>query len=325
MRWLTDQPESTAGFLPPPLVWRSGADLPDEQDRALAPWLASGRDWWMADGEVDARFPQRRIAVIDHAATSQFSALGDALKAGVSLPDGLVAIALTGERFHGQRQRPWTALRGNLHLTAHYLMKGSAARLQAGLAMAPAVAATEAILALSGGHLKPAIKWTNDVLLAGKKVAGVLTSTVVESRQVQQVLFGMGVNVEQVPDFPLPPWVPPPGALVESDPSLCGALPRVLSAVVRAMDDAVAQLRGGDTDSLFERYRSRAAFLGRNVVIWPDGKDPDSGVSPLAHGRVEELRPDLSLRISGCAEPVASGRMVLHEPGGWDFPYRGKP
>ena len=326
MRWLTDNPETAAGFLPSSVCWQPAGDLLTESDRALAPWLAEKRPLWLADvEEADARYARRRWVVIDHAEQSQFSALLDALKEGLSLPDGLVALALTGRRFHGQRQRPWSAVRGNLHLTVHYPLTGPADRLQAGLAMAPAVAVAEAIQAVSAGRLQPAIKWTNDVLINGCKVAGVLTSTTIENRQIQHVLFGVGVNVASVPDLVPSPWAPPPGALAAFDPALAGAMPSVLAAVVRALDDAVELLRVGDSASLFERYRNRAAFLNRDVSIWPDASPDGATAVPLARGRVVELHPDLSLRLAGVAAPVTSGRMVLEDGRGWRCDLSGKP
>lgn len=52
--------------------------------------------------------------------------------------------------------------------------------------------------------IKPQIKWPNDILINGKKVAGILTEMQAEQDQIQYVVIGIGLNVNQsLEDFPL--------------------------------------------------------------------------------------------------------------------------
>lgn len=313
IRWWTDRPEASTGWLPPGATWTRGDPAGD--DALIWSVVGGGAPAFrceQADLEGTA-FPQRRWVIIDSAPASQFDALVEALKRGVALPDGLICLALSGRNFHGQRSRPWVAERGNLHLTAHYRLIGSAAALQAGLTMAPAVAAAQAIRAVSDGRLDPRIKWVNDVLLDGRKVAGVITSTGIESDALRHVVFGIGLNIDRAPVFALEAAATPPGALADVDPSLRGALPRVAQAVVRALDASVARLRAGDVSALYEAYRERAGFLGRRVSIWPESPDAAHAGAPIARGRVAELNPDLSLHLEEPSARVTSGRMVLED------------
>ncbi|HYR96890.1 MAG TPA: biotin--[acetyl-CoA-carboxylase] ligase [Candidatus Binatus sp.] len=55
-------------------------------------------------------------------------------------------------------------------------------------------AAVAAAVAEETGH-RPAIKWPNDVLLDGRKVAGILTEMEAEVERVQHVIVGIGVNL----------------------------------------------------------------------------------------------------------------------------------
>ena len=43
--------------------------------------------------------------------------------------------------------------------------------------------------------LKPEIKWPNDLLIGGKKVAGILTELSAELDRVKHVILGIGVDV----------------------------------------------------------------------------------------------------------------------------------
>src|SRR3972149_588896 len=41
----------------------------------------------------------------------------------------------------------------------------------------------------------PAIKWPNDILLRGKKLAGILTDSSCDSKRIEFVILGIGVNL----------------------------------------------------------------------------------------------------------------------------------
>nr|WP_226534977.1 biotin--[acetyl-CoA-carboxylase] ligase [Fictibacillus halophilus] len=58
-----------------------------------------------------------------------------------------------------------------------------------------AVAASRAIEKVTG--LEAAIKWPNDLLIRGKKVAGILTELQAEADSIHSVIVGIGMNVNQ--------------------------------------------------------------------------------------------------------------------------------
>jgi BirA family biotin operon repressor/biotin-[acetyl-CoA-carboxylase] ligase len=264
--------------------------------------LGTGQTVWAAELGADPHL----VIIIDEAPTSQFTALAQALAAKTPLPSGLIAIALTGRGFRGQRGRSWQALRGNLHLCAYYLLDLPAAAVQAAVSMLPAVAAAQGIEALSNGRLKPGIKWVNDLVLLGRKVAGVLCSTQVQGERITSALFGIGINLARAPALSEQPT----GALAEHDPTLAEALPALAWAVIGALETGLKWLCTDNAEAIYRHYLERAAFLGKEVILWPEGNQAGR---PLARGRVVGLNPDLSLVLEGHQNPIRSGRMVMRE------------
>ncbi len=310
MQLYCDHPERSRPFLGPGDDWRLAGQEGDLAQagpalRALLPdaplWTASA--WPHLEGH---------LLIVDHAAQSQFLRLQQWLQAGGQVPDAFACIALEGSGFVGQRGRAWSALRGNLHLTVYRRLSSPVGDLQAGLVVLPAVAAVESVEALLGPSAPIGIKWVNDVLMNGRKVGGVLTATHVQGSRIEHVLFGIGLNVARAPALPAAPWVTPATCLAEADPSLSGALPRLLFALLECLWLGVEALLDGHASEWVERYRRRSVVVGRMVRIDPEEEaDASADGSALATGRVLALTDDLGLVLEGVPEPVRRGRVTL--------------
>lgn len=69
------------------------------------------------------------------------------------------------------------------------------------LTLITAVAVVQAIKEATG--ITANIKWPNDVLVKGKKIAGILTELQAEADQISSIIIGVGINVNQEnKDFP---------------------------------------------------------------------------------------------------------------------------
>ena len=289
-------------------------DLADQPPDVAWAWrtLAGDAPAWRLRGADLAAWPGP-VVVVSHAPASQFGRLQERLAAGDAVPDQLAAVALEGSRFRGQRGRPWATLAGNLHLSVHLTLDLPAAETQAALAVLPAVATARAIERASQGAVRPGLKWVNDLLLADRKVGGVLSASHVDGGRVRHLLLGIGVNVAARPEVPASPRALPPARLADEDPRFtdAAAWSRLLRPLLDEVTAARAALSVDHGAALVDAYRERAAFLGRRVTIWPvDGED-EASADPIARGVVEALAPDLSLRIRGVPDPVRHGRMTL--------------
>lgn len=239
--------------------------------------------------------------MIDDAPGSQFDALAAGARTANEWPPHIVAVALTGRQFHGQRGRSWQALRGNLHFTAQYTVDLDARRVTAGMTALPAVAVVAAVHTLAP-QARLRIKWVNDILHAGEKVAGVITATQAQETRISRLTIGIGINVCHRPELPVPERSIPAGTLSALQLDL-GAL---LHTLLDTLDDGVQQLATDNGVGLVARYREYADFIGRRVVLWPDEEAADQ---PLAVGRVTAMNDDLALCLEGVPAPIRKGRM----------------
>lgn len=97
----------------------------------------------------------------------------------------------------GRRGRAWVSPRGNFHATLMDRPAGPPAQV-ALLSFAAGLALREALAALAPGVYT--LKWPNDVLLNGGKVAGILLESAGAGGRVSYLAAGMGVNLIAAPD-----------------------------------------------------------------------------------------------------------------------------
>jgi BirA family transcriptional regulator, biotin operon repressor / biotin---[acetyl-CoA-carboxylase] ligase len=107
-------------------------------------------------------------------------------------PEGTVVIADEQTAGHGRLGKPWFSPPG-VNLYASVLFRPLIPpREVAGFALAGPLALSDAI---DAEGLSSTIKWPNDVLVSGKKVAGILAECATIENRVDYVILGFGVNL----------------------------------------------------------------------------------------------------------------------------------
>jgi len=161
----------------------------------------------LADGFARTRFSARlRTHALGHrllVRDTTGSTNDDAWEALGALGDGATVIALAQARGRGRAGRAWEQAPGKglalsvaLHLGCEPGQAGLVP-LAAGLAVARAARAL--------GVPRAALKWPNDVLVGGRKLAGVLCELKRAPGGGDAVVIGVGLNVSQSrDDFPAP-------------------------------------------------------------------------------------------------------------------------
>ena len=108
-------------------------------------------------------------------------------------------VALEQSAGRGRRARPWSSPRGNFHGTL-VLRPTEAAGVVALRSFAAALALRDALSGLTGFDSALTLKWPNDVLLNGGKVAGILLESMAAGAGVSHLAIGIGVNLIAAPD-----------------------------------------------------------------------------------------------------------------------------
>lgn len=150
--------------------------------------------------------------------------------------------------------------------------------------------------ALRTRALPAEIKWPNDVLLNGRKVAGILVESVWAGEDVGYLIIGIGINVlkaavpsEELLQFPATSLEESLGPYVERE--------RILHDILAGI---IAFRPHIGTNSFLASWEKALAFRGEQVQVeaGPEHGRRD-GNGALITGKLLGLEPDGSLRLSG--------------------------
>lgn len=311
MRILCDCPEVLS-------QWREFSTSPARASTpagdAAVVWRVLADDasaWELVAG--GAGLPEGLGVFIGRSEVSQFDQLLELARQNPELPPTVASIALTGENFHGQGQRPWCAESGNLHLTVFRRVNLPTAGTLEAISILPTLAVMDAFDIAADPGERTGIRWLNDVFVRGRKLAGAIAASETEADRVLALLFGVGVNVEAVPAVPGDVFVPEATSLRTAYPDTGWLLGPATFALIRALDTRVNQLCSGGKEGLLNDYRAASACLGRKVKVWPK-RTEDPAITPaLACGRVDSISPALEVCLDGVADPIAEGRLAFEE------------
>ncbi|MGL5096391.1 MAG: biotin--[acetyl-CoA-carboxylase] ligase, partial [Planctomycetia bacterium] len=152
-----------------------------------------------------------------------------------------------------------------------------------------AVGVAETVDALYG--LPARIKWPNDVLVDGRKIAGILVERP-NLNDAEAVVVGVGLNVN-IPSSSFPADLRQPAASVWSALGTPVDRSRLAAALLNRLDDLLGAAADAGPENLLKRWRERSnVAVGRTVRV--DGRETELfgvllGLDPFAGVRV--LRP----------------------------------
>ncbi|HZR16701.1 MAG TPA: biotin--[acetyl-CoA-carboxylase] ligase [Verrucomicrobiae bacterium] len=173
------------------------------------------------------------------------------------------------------------------------------------LTVASATALRAAIESRTG--LKVEIKWPNDILIAGKKVAGILTELSAELDRIKYVLVGIGVDVNlTVEDFSPELRAQATSLRIELGKPVVRI--ELAAAILTELDRQYGRVLDGEFSSVADEWESHCSTLGQRLVI-------QLGQRRLC-GRAESLGEDGALLLRtdhGHLERIVGGDVTVEK------------
>jgi BirA family biotin operon repressor/biotin-[acetyl-CoA-carboxylase] ligase len=179
-------------------------------------------------------------------------------------PEGTVVIAESQTEGRGRRGRTWFSPAGEGIYVSVILRPALSPNEASRLTLLTAVAAAETILHLTS--LSVRIKWPNDIMVRGKKLAGILTQVSTEMDAVDYIVVGLGLNV----NTPLKSF---PADLRNSATSIQaemnGPFPRIrlLRLYLEKFEDRYEMFRQSGFRPILERWKELSDIIGKRIRV----------------------------------------------------------
>ena len=183
--------------------------------------------------------------------------------AGKGVKDGTVIVAEIQTQGRGRSDRHWISPKGGVWLSV-ILRTKIAAEEAPKITLMASVAVGRTLHRL--WSLESEIKWPNDVLIAGKKICGILTEASIAGKHVNAIVVGIGINA----DFDLEDL---PYNLRRSATTLKEILgkhvnrEKLICALLKEFEECFELFEKGKIERLLDEWREMAGFLGKRIEV----------------------------------------------------------
>ena len=219
--------------------------------------------------------------------------------------EGVVVFAESQTRGRGRLGRKWISP-ANKGLWFSVLLRPQLRPQESTqLTIASATALRRAISCTTA--LRTEIKWPNDILIRGKKVAGILTELSAELDRVHHLTLGIGVDVNlAAEDFP--PEIRTFATSLKIEAGMEISQVELAAAIIRELDVDYGRIIHGDFPAVADEWEAGCATMGKNVIVRMGDR--------TIRGRAESLDDDGALLVRtehGHLERVIGGDVSLEK------------
>jgi BirA family biotin operon repressor/biotin-[acetyl-CoA-carboxylase] ligase len=175
--------------------------------------------------------------------------------------DGTVVFA--ERQFHGKGRldRKWYSTKDQ-NLTFSILLKKKLSEkniniINLGAAVAVAVSLENLF------QLRVNLKWPNDVLVNGSKIAGILIESSMQGTKVDKLVIGIGLNVNQTSfqgNFSIPP------TSIKYETGIEVNRERLLGEILNRFEEILNTIFT-DSKSILDDWRSRCRMIGEKIIV----------------------------------------------------------
>ena len=211
--------------------------------------------------------------------------------------EGTVVLAGRQTAGRGRLSRSWVSPGGGLYLTV--VLRPPAEHLKA-LVIIAGLAVARAIERLAG--LQTSLKWPNDVLVAGRKVAGILSESELVEQSVSYALVGIGVNVNA--DMAAYPETAPLATSVMTELGREVSREALAAGILNEFEALYLAAQAGEP--IDREWRARLSMLGKQVRVRLGDQ--------VEEGLAEDVDGDGNLvlrRADGSRVTIAAGDVSL--------------
>ena len=243
---------------------------------------------------LTTRFVGQRVVYYPSLTSTMDVARREALR-GVA--EGTVIVASEQTAGRGRIKRAWLSPEGSVALSI--ILYPGLADMPSLMMLAP-LAVARCVDGVTG--LKPQLKWPNDVLIKGRKIAGILIESSLRRKIVDYTIIGIGININiKMADYP---------EISGFATSLSDALGKRVSPLV-IVRRLLVEIEGlyrllPDGDLIYQEWRDSLVTLGKQVRV-------KSG-SNIYEGIAESVARDGSLLLrqpDGQLTPIVAGDATL--------------
>ncbi|MFO1486877.1 MAG: biotin--[acetyl-CoA-carboxylase] ligase [Verrucomicrobiota bacterium] len=254
-----------------------------------------------------ARLGQTRVVGRDIRVFQETSSTNDIVEklARDGVKEGVVVFAESQTKGRGRLGRKWISPTGKGLWFSVLLRPNLRPQEATQLTVISATALARAIRQKTG--LKPEIKWPNDILIGGKKVAGILTEMSAELDRVKQIILGIGVDVN-LPATEFPPDLRKIATSLRIEAGEPVSRPELAAAILRELDSDYGRVIAGDFAALADEWEEQCTTIGRAVTIHIGARQ--------VRGVAESLGDDGALLVRtehGTLEPIIGGDVTLEK------------
>ncbi|MDG6217989.1 MAG: biotin--[acetyl-CoA-carboxylase] ligase [Candidatus Thermoplasmatota archaeon] len=175
-------------------------------------------------------------------------------------PEGTVVISDAQSQGRGRKQRLWSSGKGGLWFSI-ILRPDIQLSNAMQVTMCAAVALVEAIQ--KELMLKPSVKWPNDLLIGNKKICGILTEISAELDEINYLIVGIGLNVNN----DLPAQLQENSTTLKYETKQIVSLSSLFIKILESFDGFYQNLKKGDVALIRKVWLSNSSTIGSQVTV----------------------------------------------------------
>jgi BirA family transcriptional regulator, biotin operon repressor / biotin---[acetyl-CoA-carboxylase] ligase len=215
---------------------------------------------------------------------------------------GAVVIAEQQKSGRGRQKRKWLSPKGGVWLSVVLRPAIPTAKIT----LLPFVAALAVCDAIKATGLDARLKWPNDVMVSGKKVAGILLDISAEADEVNYAVIGIGINAN-VDSAAISARIDRPKITSISD-ELGRSVSRLdlTKSLLENLERYYLEMEQHRAGTILQKWKKNSDMLGRKVAVMQNGKTVEGAAADVNddgslllrtdHGDINVVSGDVSVR-----------------------------